>query len=290
MPSIWRRAAALARIVRPGNVLLTALSVFVGGVCAYAPWGAPLLVACASAALIAAGGYAINDVFDVEIDRVNRPDRPLPKGDLTAPMAAAWAALLVAAGVALSFVLAWPARAIACAAAASLVAYAARLKRVAIVGHVTVASTSALAFPYGGLCGPEWYMALVPAALAWAFHFGRELLKAAADVEGDSVAGVDTAAARWGVRATCRLAAIPLALIVILSPVPAVKGWFGAPYLLMVVPGVDAVLVHVVRRAWSRPDAHTASQLATLLKWDMLAGLVAVGGDRWMSWLPVVGH
>ena len=39
---------------------------------------APLWIAAFSAAAVTAGGNALNDLWDLEIDRVNHPDRPLP--------------------------------------------------------------------------------------------------------------------------------------------------------------------------------------------------------------------
>ena len=289
MASVWRTAVGLVRITRPGNVALTAVSVYVGSVCAHAAWGHEVAIACLSAALIAAGGYVVNDVFDLEIDRVNRPLRPLPRGDLTHGMAVGWSVGLLLVGVGLAWMLDPASRSIAVAVVAGLVVYAARLKQTALAGHVTVATISALAFIYGGVLGTAVRMSFVPAMMAWAFHLGREMLKAAADREGDASGGADTMAVRWGVARTCRLATVPLVLVVAMSPWPAAWGWFGLPYLCMVLCGVDAVLAYVAWRAWRTPDVPTAARLADVLKWDMAAGLVAVGGDRWVDWLQAGG-
>lgn len=289
MPPWKRRLAGLVLIVRPGNVALTAFSVLIGGVCAESPWGWALGVACISAALIAGGGYVANDVFDLAIDRVNRPHRPLPRGDLSLHAAGAWAGVLMATGVGMSWLLGWQAGFLATGIALALLAYAAYLKRTFLVGHLVVATMSGCAFLYGGLTGVRTEASLAPAVLAGAFHLGREMLKAAADRVGDSEGGANTMAVRWGAERTCRLAAMPLACVVVLSPLPTAWGWFGIPYLVMVVLGVDTVLLYAILRAWTSPGIETARDLANLLKWDMLAGLVAVGGDRWMGLLSGTG-
>ena len=49
--------------------------------------------------LITAAGNVINDYFDVEIDRVNRPDRPIPSGLVQLPAARAYAVTLFLAGI-----------------------------------------------------------------------------------------------------------------------------------------------------------------------------------------------
>ena len=279
-----RTLVALCEIVRPGNVLITAFSVIVGAMSAYTPIGYPLLVAMASAALISAGGYVINDVFDIEIDRINRPDRPIPRGDVTPIVATLWAATLLVSGVALSYLLGWPERAIAFGAAAGLVAYAAILKRTPLVGNLVVAAISGLTFLYGGLGGTHPLMSLAPAMLAGGYHLGRELLKVVADEEGDTAGGATTASVAFGPTVTARLAAIALVAVIPASLAPFVWGWFGGRYLITVMVGVDPVLGYVAWRAIRVPDRSEAAQLAVLLKWDMLVGLLAIGWDRGLPW------
>jgi geranylgeranylglycerol-phosphate geranylgeranyltransferase len=249
-----------------------------------------LVLACLSAALIAAGGYVVNDLFDLEIDRINRPGRPLPRGDLSLRQAGVWAITLLGAGPLLAWTLGRATGLTATGVAVGLVLYAAYLKRTAFVGHVLVAVMSGTAFAYGGMVGPRTDTSLVPAILAGAFHLGREMFKAAADWLGDRRGGLRTMAVRWGVKKTCRLAIVPLAVVVVLSPLPTVWGWFGSFYLITVTVGVDTVLLYAMYRAWQSPDMKTAQRLADLLKWDMVAGLVAVGGDRWLNWLPLIGR
>ena len=45
-----------------------------------------------------AGGIALNDVCDIEIDRVERPGRPLPSGRISLPIARTLAILLLFSG------------------------------------------------------------------------------------------------------------------------------------------------------------------------------------------------
>ena len=47
------------------------------------------------------GGFVLNDVFDVEIDRVERPDRPLPSGRISLRSAARFGMLLLCGGIVL---------------------------------------------------------------------------------------------------------------------------------------------------------------------------------------------
>ncbi len=281
MVELVRTLRALVMIIRPANVVLTALSVAVGASCSSAPAGITLAAACACAALIAAGGYVVNDCFDVETDRINRPYRPIPSGALSHRTAVSWAVILFAAGVSLSWLLPIRFALMVMVIALALVWYAGKLKRTILWGHILVAIISGSAFVFGGMLGTRLAPAFAPAFLAAAFHLGREMLKAAADYPGDMEQGYDTLAVRRGVERTCRLASIPLAGVIALSPIPFIIGWFGFCYLVSVIILIDGLLAYVIARIWQSPSSETAARMATLLKWGMVAGIATVWGDVW---------
>ncbi|MCK4596386.1 UbiA family prenyltransferase, partial [bacterium] len=98
-----RRVIAYLQLSRPLNVVIAAGSVLVGALASglLRP-DLPILLACLVAGLITGGANAINDVFDVQIDRVNKPGRPLPSGRLTRSQATAFSVILMVLGVAIS--------------------------------------------------------------------------------------------------------------------------------------------------------------------------------------------
>lgn len=96
------RLAGWLRLVRPLNVVLAGFAVGVG---ASVPGGGISFVpalgwAALAAALITAGGNALNDVVDAGVDRVNKPERPVASGRISPGAATLAAAVLLAAGVA----------------------------------------------------------------------------------------------------------------------------------------------------------------------------------------------
>lgn len=50
-----------------------------------------------------AGGVVLNDVFDLKIDRIERPERPIPKGVISQKSAAIFGSVLLLIGIALAF-------------------------------------------------------------------------------------------------------------------------------------------------------------------------------------------
>jgi 4-hydroxybenzoate polyprenyltransferase len=64
-------------------------------------------LAVAAVVALYAAGMVLNDVCDVELDRRERPERPLPSGDVSVSAATFAGVALLMAGVALAAVLAW---------------------------------------------------------------------------------------------------------------------------------------------------------------------------------------
>ena len=70
-------------LARLGNVFMAALGTLAGGYAvAGDPAGVPLIVALLGTMLGVAGGNALNDARDAEIDKRAHPNRPIPRGDL----------------------------------------------------------------------------------------------------------------------------------------------------------------------------------------------------------------
>jgi 1,4-dihydroxy-2-naphthoate octaprenyltransferase len=101
------RLKAYAQLVRlpnlPSALADIMLGVLVtGSLTVPGRWPAYLLLMLASVCLYC-GGMAWNDFFDLEQDRRERPERPIPSGRITPFHAAVCAAALVAAGVLFAF-------------------------------------------------------------------------------------------------------------------------------------------------------------------------------------------
>ena len=163
-----------------------------------------VLLLFAVVTLITAAGNVINDYFDVEIDRVNRPDRPIPSGQVSLPAARAYAATLFLAGILVCLFTNELCIAIAVFNSLLLIAYAARLKRTPLLGNIAVSYLAASMFLFGGAFGglPGLFHVIPFAVMTFFAMLARELVKDAEDVEGDRASGAVTIPIRYGIRAT----------------------------------------------------------------------------------------
>jgi len=112
------------------------------------PWYTLLLIGCATV-LIAAGGYVVNDYFDVKIDRINRPDELIVTHTVSRETAMHLSIALSSAGVVCGMAAAWLLRSTTLGVVFVLVPgllwfYSSSYKRLFMVGNLTIALLSAL--------------------------------------------------------------------------------------------------------------------------------------------------
>jgi geranylgeranylglycerol-phosphate geranylgeranyltransferase len=274
-------AGGLLELTRPGNAVASGVLTFIGAFVAglSGPAGGLVLETApeirAGAAVLATvlavgGGNAINDYFDREIDRINAPDRPIPRGAVSPRGALAFSVALFALAVGLTLLLPLLAVGIALFNLLALVAYTELFKGLPGVGNLVVAYLGGSTFLFGGAAvGGDLSTAGVLFALAALSTFAREVVKDVEDIAGDREEGLNTLPIAVGERRALVVAAVALGLAILASPLPYVTGTFGAAYLVLVLPA-DAVMVYAAYESFS--DA-TAGQ--SRLKYGMFLAMAS---------------
>jgi len=163
------------------------------------------------AGLLNAASNALNQVFDIDVDSINKPDRPLPSGRLSTAFALGQALFLY--GIAL--LLAWPLSnqngpecfALVCIAALFTVVYSVppfRTKRFGWMANLTIAIPRGLLLKVAGwsIVAPVFSNAepWVLGGLFFLFLVGASTAKDYADIEGDQRGGIQSLPIRLGWR------------------------------------------------------------------------------------------
>ena len=265
------------KLTRPQNNLIAALSVLVGALVAgdiEYQWG--VAFACISVFFISGGGNCLNDFFDVEIDRINKPFRPLPKGEISRRSAFWLSVFLFLVGLCLSIFIRPLSVVIATIAIIFLIFYNHTLKRKLFWGNFTVSFVSALTFVYGGIATSDFRLSLIPAVFAFLFHMGREIIKDIQDLKGDLSLNASSLPIRFGIRFSLAFTTVIFSLLIFLTSVPYLFDIFSLLYLIVVIFGVDLVLFYVLHSMWKDPSTSNLGRLSTILKIDMFLGLAAI--------------
>lgn len=267
----------LIKITRPVNVLLTFISVWLAAfISPNFQVSLDVFAAALSAASILAAGNVINDIYDLEIDRLNRPRRPLPSGRLSIKSARILYILLNSAGLIPALFLGPVFTVIALLVIVLMFYYSRNLKKMVLWGNFTVSLATGLTFIYGALAVDDVVAGLIPAVFAFLFHFGREIIKDMQDADGDRAGNANTLPIRYGYVPSISMVTLLFSVLILLTLFPYIFKVYPLSYLVLVVPAVDGVLAFVAIALWRRRDKVFLGVLSTVLKIDMFVGLMAV--------------
>ncbi|MGC9050917.1 geranylgeranylglycerol-phosphate geranylgeranyltransferase [Pyrobaculum sp.] len=262
---------SLWRLIRGEHGVLAALA----STASYAVAGgrdpSAMALLAASTFLAEAGLFAHNDLANLEEDRVNRPDAPLVKGDVSVEAARLVAYGSLALGAALAAILGPAPLAIYTAAAVFGVLYNSRLKRVPLAGNLTVAFLTSMTYIYGmAAAGAASAVLNLLFASSLVANLGRELVKTAMDYEGDLKAGVTTLATRIGPEKTAALGAWTTAASTALGLWLAYASLSAGLYLLAAGAAATSVMllylsIEASRGRWRRFRNGTLAAFGTTL-------------------------
>lgn len=272
----------ILRLIRVVNCLLASVGVLIG---AYMTWLIPEYygptVAAIAAFLVCAAGNIINDIVDIEIDRINRPRRVLVRRAVSLRMARRLAIAFNVVALIMAGLVNWWVAGTALVTIGLLVAYNLYLKRVPLAGNAVVALLAGLTFITGGLAvdpGLVWRLpgALIPAVFAVFFHLVREIVKDVQDIEGDSRAGISSLPQIVGVSNSLMIALGLFVVLVVLTYIPILQRWFEQPYETITVYVVDLPLLALLIIVWGNPTRILLTVGSAALKVGMALGLVAL--------------
>lgn len=281
---------AYGELFRVHNLLGTALGVLAGALLVGTELNLQVIVAIASAVSIAAAGYAINDYFDVEIDRINKPERPLPSGRISPQAAYNSALLLFVIGSLLPLVVGPITTAFAIANAVLMYHYSKTLKRKGFIGNLTVAfSTSATIF-YGALAVleklgklDEIFYIIPVVVLTFTLTLAREVVKGIEDYYGDKENSVKTLAVLMGPK---KAALAALLLTVSCIPLIALSYMWtrlGTIFLALTSTGALLSIFSIVKVLRSNDPISEAAKARRITKIAMFLGIMAILLDRLLS-------
>ena len=242
------RLFAGIEILRPLNMILSLLAVFI------AAWlvngtASPLLPYTALVVLCFAGASNIlNDVLDIHIDEINRPNRVLISGRLQIREALLLMSILYALGIIATSYLYPMGQQIALALVLPLlVLYTPLFKRLPFIGNLVVGSILGLVFLFteGSLTGNVDKM-WIPFCLGTSLSTIRELVKDAADMEGDAISDLQTFPRKYGLIATLWLLRILTICLCFGASIPWFEGWYGIYYFSLLIAGVALPSIYTV--------------------------------------------
>ena len=256
-----------------------------------------------SSVLIAAAGYIINDYFDLNIDRINKPNKLIVQKIIKRRWAIAWHLVLSILGIAIGFYLDFTTHVtllgfsnLICVVLLFL--YSISLKKRLLSGNVIISLLTAWTVLVVTWCEARFFfnpadvnihkiirVTFLYSGFAFVVSLIREAIKDMEDIEGDRKYGCKTMPIVWGINAskiytatwmTMLILALGLMVIYMLQ----LHWWIAIIYCLVLIVLPSISIFRKLFTAQTPKDFHT---LSTMVKLVMFTGILSMIFFRYYS-------
>lgn len=263
------------KIMRPTNCIIAFTSVLVGAwIGRGIDFPPQLLLAGMIIFVVYAFGNIVNDLYDIEIDKINHPERPLPSGKVDKRIAQLLALFFFMIALFFSRSLGRTSFLLVLGMSILVFAYDIRLKKT-IFGNAVVSVITGLGFILGGIVvgNPA---CIFPFIFSLFVHMPREIIKDIIDIKGDRRNDVVSLPILLGIKKSLNISALFLCILCILLPLPFITRTLHLRYLLIILVGAYPLLIYIIIHCLKTPQEHILTNLSKLLKISMVIGLVAM--------------
>ena len=265
-------------IIRPLNVFLGGLTILISSlIIKYEGPAISVILPGFVVMFFTIGANTLNDYFDYEIDKINRPDRAISSGLVLRNHALILSLFSLVVGVLIALRLNKDSQLLSIGVSLPLIiAYNVKLKNYPLIGNIIVSLILAMSFIYAGLVFKKTEPLIIPALLAFGLTLIREIVKDLADIKGDKSAGLMTFPIVYGKKKTIILCTILSLFLGIGSFIPFLTGYYNTFYGISLILMVEIPLAVVVISLLNKPVILTAKRGSKLLKFCTLGGLLSI--------------
>ncbi len=250
--------------------------------------------------LIAAAGYIINDYFDQQIDKINKPQKVIVGKIIHRRWVILWHWVLSVAGIGISFyisyktgkwILGWA----NLAASLLLWFYSTTFKKRLLIGNIIIAALSAwvilVVYFFVGAGFNQWYQGesfinfqrffkftTVYTGFAFVTSLIREAIKDLEDMEGDRQYLCHTMPIVWGVPASKVYVGVWLIVCMGALGILQLYAWHSGMWVMVLFIAVFLLvpLISILRGLLKAVTAVEYHRLSTFIKLVMLAGILSM--------------
>ncbi len=269
---------AIFKIIRPFNILITFISVIVAGIIALGVNMIPqiLVLAAISESLTFSAGNIINDLFDIEIDKINRPERVLPKGDMKKNEAVFIYLVFVLLSIILSYKINPTVFVIIVLTNLILFLYSFAIKKMILIDNVIVAAVVGSAFIVGAASVGNIKAGYILFVFALLINLAREIVKDMEDLKGDTAKGMKSFPSVFGFANSRIMVLVSTVLLIVVTFYPYVFNLYGLAYFLIVLIFVNPFLIFILYKLYKNDSINNLKKVSFYLKITMVLGLTAI--------------
>ena len=277
---------ALLSLIRPINSFMIGLAVVVG-----IAIGSPdmlfsrlTIYGFITGFSISSYSMIINDIYDIEIDKINQPERPLAKQIISINSALLLSLILLLIGLTSSLIISYDNLIITAIFSVLSWFYNIWGKKQGIIGNSIVASSMSIPFIFGGVITGNisllvWSISLI----AFLSGMGREIIKTIADIEGDKIKGIKSVSIKFGSRNAMLIACGFILISIIISFIPIYLNLIQIYYIPLLIM-TDLILLYsifIISKNYSKSES---LKVKKLILYAMLFGLITFLMNSMIVW------
>ena len=277
---------ALLSLIRPINSFMIGLAVVVG-----IAIGSPdmlfsrlTIYGFITGFSISSYSMIINDIYDIEIDKVNQPERPLAKQIISINSALLLSLILLLIGLTSSMIISYSHLIITVIFSFLSWFYNIWGKKQGIIGNSIVASSMSIPFIFGGVITGNisllvWSISLI----AFLSGMGREIIKTIADVDGDKIKGIKSVSIQFGSRNAMLVACGFIIISILVSFIPVYFNLIQIYYIPLLIL-TDLILLYSVFILSKNYSKSESLKVKKLILYAMLFGLITFLANSIIVW------
>ncbi|MBY8985112.1 MAG: geranylgeranylglycerol-phosphate geranylgeranyltransferase [Candidatus Lokiarchaeota archaeon] len=231
---------------------------------------------------ISGSSMVINDYYDIEIDKINRPERPIPRGSITLKQAKILWIITILIGTILSIIhsllfnIGYLVPIIVVFMAFIGWLYAAWGKKSGFLGNIIVGVSFSIGLIYGAMLNNSFIPPYIYYFFLTSFFLllSREVIKGCEDVEGDKNEGVRTLAIRIGIKKSTMVSMIFAIIAIVFYILPLFTVINQLLFLISMVFGLAVVLFAVILMLKGNLVNKDFKKVSLLLKIGAFLGLL----------------
>ena len=284
------KVKAAIEILRPINALMGCLTVIIGILNTRVGISLDRLIlniilGVIAYFFIAGSSMVINDIFDVEIDKINRPERPIPRGAINLKEAKLLFGGTLVLGITIALIhsllfdLFFLPVIIAGTGGFLGWYYAKWGKKSGFFGNIIVSISFSLGLIYGAILnGLNIPIYIYYFFLASAFSLlSREIIKGCEDIKGDEAEGVKTLAIQIGTRKSTYFSTIFAVLSMIFYILPIFTNIINRLlFSISMIFGIALVFYTIILMQGRNLEKKDFSRISLLIKVSGFLGLIAI--------------
>ncbi len=272
------------RIVRPLNLLIIAVTMLIvlfkfrtENAESYWMYACLLIL---PAMLTAAAGYVINDIYDVETDKINKPHLLTVGKFISGKNAWLLYALITLVSLFISFTFSFSYLNINFCISLMLALYAIKLKGLPLIGNIVVALCTASVIAvclfiasFDTFAGKVNFFGYI--IFAFFTSLIREIVKDLQDVKGDKAAGLKTYAIVMGEKGAKIFIYVLIGVQILLSGIYSIITWGITMYASSIIMGVITIsLFYFINHVANAKTQKEYLESSRLMKYIMVAGVI----------------